>query len=683
MMAATEATAVTSELFQLTVLGRTLEHLGVQLYKRRDIAIAELVANSWDAGATSVSIELPEVNGYDPDTSRIVIVDDGIGMSQSEVQDHYLVVGRNRRDETQDAPVQAPDGSSRRVMGRKGIGKLAGFGIARRVEVTTWRDGMESYFILNLDELKVADGSAETKNIQGWVRPQPPELDGPHGTILKLTLLKNKTPLQAGVLRDSLGRRFSRRVRGFMAVTVNREAVVEPELKAIKQVQPDDAWSYQEASLTGGKKVQFRYKFTEEVIHPKEMQGFTIYVRDKTAQAPPFFFNVEGTASGQHSTKYITGDICADYLDESSGDENDVISTDRQEIDWDDEGALPLLEWGRTLTRDLLRERAKLMGDRIEAAVMDDQAYADRIGRLEEPLRKQVRSFINQLGGADLEAGKHFELADTLIRAFEYQHFHDKLEEITEASQDADRLADMLMHLQQWKTLESRALLEIVRGRVGVVDTFKRMVIDDVRETTRKEQENLHDLFGAYPWLLNPDWQVMREETSITRQLRDWNRQDIADPEKRERYDFIALTDDRRYVIIDIKRSAHAVDYDDLKALEGYRERLAGAHEDIQAVMICNGRLNVSKSVQDEWAASPTKHILDWITVYERAKRYFTQHREVLEGEVASPKFSEREREVKQVRSHEQAGKIYRPPSVRDLGLGPQDVEFEVPTPPK
>ena len=46
--------------FTLSVLGRTLEHLGVQNYKRRDVAIVEIVANSWDAGANGVKISLPK-----------------------------------------------------------------------------------------------------------------------------------------------------------------------------------------------------------------------------------------------------------------------------------------------------------------------------------------------------------------------------------------------------------------------------------------------------------------------------------------------------------------------------------------------------------------------------------------------------------------------------------------------
>jgi HSP90 family molecular chaperone len=71
--------------FYITILGRLLEHLGVQMYKRRTIAIAELVANCWDADAENVHIEVPEAAAYAPEESTINITDDGVGMNPDQV----------------------------------------------------------------------------------------------------------------------------------------------------------------------------------------------------------------------------------------------------------------------------------------------------------------------------------------------------------------------------------------------------------------------------------------------------------------------------------------------------------------------------------------------------------------------------------------------------------------------
>jgi DNA mismatch repair ATPase MutL len=48
--------------------------------------LAELIANCWDAGATKVDIRLPESSDYDPATSQITITDDGVGMSDGQVE---------------------------------------------------------------------------------------------------------------------------------------------------------------------------------------------------------------------------------------------------------------------------------------------------------------------------------------------------------------------------------------------------------------------------------------------------------------------------------------------------------------------------------------------------------------------------------------------------------------------
>ena len=112
----------------LTFHGRIIDFLGIQMYQSPVAAVAELIANAWDADATQVAVTLPADNS----SSAELVVQDNGGMTFTECQERYLNVGRNRR---------LVDGertpSGRPLLGRKGIGKFAGFGIARIVEIET------------------------------------------------------------------------------------------------------------------------------------------------------------------------------------------------------------------------------------------------------------------------------------------------------------------------------------------------------------------------------------------------------------------------------------------------------------------------------------------------------------------------------------------------------------------
>ncbi|WP_103061755.1 ATP-binding protein [Actinomyces qiguomingii] len=110
---------------------RTIEHLGIRMYSHVPNAVAELVANAYDADATQVEV----IIGSD---HSITVTDDGHGMSRQDVADKYLRIGRNRRQTQESAKTES---GRRWVSGKKGLGKLALFGIGRVVEVTTARTG--------------------------------------------------------------------------------------------------------------------------------------------------------------------------------------------------------------------------------------------------------------------------------------------------------------------------------------------------------------------------------------------------------------------------------------------------------------------------------------------------------------------------------------------------------------
>ena len=102
-----------------------LNHLGINLYSNVPAVLSEVVANSWDAEATSVDIRT------DLRAKTITITDNGWGMSKEECNSKFLTVGYKKRDLE---AVETPN-LHRHVMGRKGVGKLALFSIANTIEV--------------------------------------------------------------------------------------------------------------------------------------------------------------------------------------------------------------------------------------------------------------------------------------------------------------------------------------------------------------------------------------------------------------------------------------------------------------------------------------------------------------------------------------------------------------------
>jgi hypothetical protein len=679
---------MTAKTFHMAVLGRTLEHLGVQMYKRRDTAIAELVANCWDANATTVWVEAPDKETYDPDASRFVIEDDGIGMSDDDVENHYLIVGRNRRNAgdgegTHDpgaqpeAPAVPTDPQpSRKIMGRKGIGKLAGFGIASLVELTSWRDGKATKLTLDMKKLKLGERDMREIEIPGEIIDVPPDVHcSGHGTRIVLHGLKHTTPIGVDALREALARRFSRTVRGLMTIYVNGDEVREPTIDWEYRVPEEGSREPDlEMDLGDNRIVRYRYGFSVSPLASREMRGFTILTNGKTAQAPPYFFDVEATASGQHGTKYLSGTVEADFLDAGHDDESDLVSTDRQEIDWESPETQDLLLWGAGLTRKALTDFRDYRKEKTRERVLANPDLSARLNRLDPPSKVRAEKLLGSIGLIETDDDKEIDLASSLLSAFEYQQFHDVVDQIESAEDNPEQLTLLLNSIESWKAMESRAILEVIRGRISIIEKFHSLIVNDAPETApHVGDENLHDLLGDFPWLLHPEWQVLSEEKSISRQLRDWAQDDVAASlpaaEQRQRYDFLALGDQNKLVLIEIKRAAYAPDIDDIQRLVKYQANLEkGTDRQIEPVFIS------SKNFQErpETIERQPVKLLSWAEIHDRTKAYYEHYRALLERDTQNPDFAAKKAEVARAREVLETG-AYRGEALRAAGLGPQD----------
>jgi hypothetical protein len=189
--------------FSMRFDGSTIKHLGLQMYSSLPPVVGELVSNAWDAGANNVWIEIPvdQINSQ----SEIKIMDDGLGMSAIDIQNKYLVVGRDRRREENDASIIVSS-KERKIMGRKGIGKFSGFGIARVIEVESVRDTIVSRFEMSYAGLEVrsSDGNIVLPKLPG-------KYNRSRGTIVILRNIQKFHNRKIGIpdLRRKLSRQFS------------------------------------------------------------------------------------------------------------------------------------------------------------------------------------------------------------------------------------------------------------------------------------------------------------------------------------------------------------------------------------------------------------------------------------------------------------------------------------------
>jgi hypothetical protein len=174
----------------------TIQHLGISMYSRLPPVLAELVANCWDADANEVTIEL-----FDEDLSdkKILVKDNGYGMNLDDINEKFLQIGRNRRiSENTD---KTPGG--RKVIGRKGIGKLSIFGIAEEVIITTVRNSLKNQFRLSLPDIKKSGNKYFPDHYIDDEKTNEKEK-----TYVELRKIKRKSKFNVDSILMDLARRF-------------------------------------------------------------------------------------------------------------------------------------------------------------------------------------------------------------------------------------------------------------------------------------------------------------------------------------------------------------------------------------------------------------------------------------------------------------------------------------------
>lgn len=168
-------------------------YVGGRLLGDARIALIELLANSWDAGATHADIDWSESQK----AGIIRIIDNGHGMTDTQFRQRWLTLAYDRVREQGTYAEFPPEVNlpKRPVFGQNGQGRFAAFCFGDEYLVNTWRDGEEVSFKVN----KGVSISLEIEKISSKPRSGS-------GTEIKIRC--PFIPLSSEHIRAEIGMRF-------------------------------------------------------------------------------------------------------------------------------------------------------------------------------------------------------------------------------------------------------------------------------------------------------------------------------------------------------------------------------------------------------------------------------------------------------------------------------------------
>ena len=113
---------------------RLLVELGERLISRDEVAVVELVKNAYDADAETVDVIVKE--------KKIEVKDNGEGMDRNEISEGWLTIGTAIKKQ------KTITKRGRRVLGEKGLGRLAVLRLGKKIRIYTQKKGEVCYQII-------------------------------------------------------------------------------------------------------------------------------------------------------------------------------------------------------------------------------------------------------------------------------------------------------------------------------------------------------------------------------------------------------------------------------------------------------------------------------------------------------------------------------------------------------
>jgi hypothetical protein len=564
--------------YSLSIDLNALNHLGINLYSNTPAVLSEVVANSWDADAKKVTIDIEH--------NAIMIGDDGFGMTAAEINEKYLKVGYRKREKES---VITPKG--RHVMGRKGIGKLSLFSIADTIEVHSVKTNKGSKIIekngliMNSQKIQKAieDGNA---SYHPEVVPAS-RITIRKGTKIILRDLRKNVDTTENYLRKRLARRFS--VIGAdqeFSVIVNKKAITVQDRDYFKKIEflwhiGDGSEKYVSYSKNAKKTTKLDgmidgakgYNITGWVGTFDEQQSIEEGNNSIVILAWGKLIHediLKDIKEGGVFTKYLIGEIRADFLD--SDQNEDIATSDRQNLKENDPRFTKLRDYiQKEILRDIQNKWRDWRNEGAEEKALQNAAIKQWFERLGKDNKKSARELfgkIESLPIADPTAKR--ELYKHGILAFETLALKNNLTML----ETVDTEKDFKLVQSVFESMDDLELVhygQIARNRFGVLKKFQ-----DIAPNAKEKviQQHIFD----HLWLLDPSWERASTDQHIEEKVITAFGKISAKLKKEERegrVDIRYQTAAGKHIIIELKRYSRLVSATELiEQIGKYRDAL-------------------------------------------------------------------------------------------------------------
>lgn len=262
-------TSTGSETVGIRPYARLLTMLGEQLIKNDRIALVELIKNSYDADAARVWVDFAGVKQTSVNSreSRLTLVDDGIGMSETTIKEHWLNPATPGKEEQKRQNPKTKLG--RVVQGEKGIGRFAIFKLGSTATIITRSRDSDEEFVLEYDlsflDRKLGDDTLALQVLEdGSEKSTPKFIDE-----IQVRLTRRVPVVYDGANADGLSSKHGTRIeiaKLRSSWTENSIRRAYSEVARLQPLVPVDDVSTKQQDVESGSEPDFIIMFSQDGV---------------------------------------------------------------------------------------------------------------------------------------------------------------------------------------------------------------------------------------------------------------------------------------------------------------------------------------------------------------------------------------------------------------------------------